>query len=866
MAISVFAGPISTSKGQTSEIRAEAVVIVNSTSAGYADFPHYIQPYLDHFGIPYTVIDISSSTLPLDLSSYALIVIGHNQLDLGNTYLTGEAQLRIVDAVDEGTGLVNFDDTLATESLLPRYPYVQDIFGFGYFTTSAATSVSVRSTPLFANFVVAAQPTNAAYTLTSSITPLGVTPASQNEILMNLGNQPFLIASTYGQGRALQWTSYSWMKVSTWGPVHGFDDLIWRGFVWAARKPFVMQGMPPFLTLRVDDVSGPLRWISIANEFGFKPWLGLFYYNIDSGEAAELSALVNSGEATASVHSKNDTQYFYRFFSDSAMAANYAEATQWHLTYNIPISKLVVPHNYVIGANAFSGLANWGVEYVITFMPPGQYYGTPWLMAGPYRKYETGSSTSLLPVYYADFLSIPGHPEFNGRFFNCVNESRDISYDWIPRSGNLQRAVVEGTGYVKRGLDSMTIPTLFTHEYRITPLSDASLRAHLQGIVNNLAPYHPIFVTLDYACQYARAIYTSTISSSVYDLTSGHLDTTLAGSTDLATSFYLFTEQDGSIQSVFVNVPPFSGSTLVTHALLPDAPTETATPGPSPTPTDTPTPSNTPTPTGTATVTSTPTDTLTPTYTPTASDTPTPSDTPTITNTATPTATATDTPTPTHTPTPTDTPTPTNTLPADVIFNDGFESGNFSAWSSYFNGYGDLTASPAAALVGNYGLQAVINDNTGMYVQDDRPTAESHFRGRFYFDPNSILMANNDYHLIFRGNNNSISTIFGINLKYSNGSYSIVVDVFNDSGWIYRVGEAIISDAPHLIELDWFAASGAGANNGILTFWIDGNQIAIKTGLDNDTHRLEWTRLGPLGGIDSGTRGTTYFDQYESNR
>ena len=35
-------------------------------------------------------------------------------------------------------------------------------------------------------------------------------------------------------------------------------------------------------------------------------------------------------------------------------------------------------------------------------------------MNGPFRKYETGNSGTGLPGYYADFLTVPGHPEFDG--------------------------------------------------------------------------------------------------------------------------------------------------------------------------------------------------------------------------------------------------------------------------------------------------------------------------------------------------------------------------------------------------------------------------------------------------------------------
>ena len=39
------------------------------------------------------------------------------------------------------------------------------------------------------------------------------------------------------------------------GQFQGIDDLVWRGIVWAARKPFVMRGMPPFISMRVDDAA-----------------------------------------------------------------------------------------------------------------------------------------------------------------------------------------------------------------------------------------------------------------------------------------------------------------------------------------------------------------------------------------------------------------------------------------------------------------------------------------------------------------------------------------------------------------------------------------------------------------------------------
>ena len=314
---------------------------------------------------------------------------------------------------------------------------------------------------------------------------------------------------------------------------------------------------------------------------------------------------------------------------------------------------------------------------------------------------------------------------------------------------------------------------------------------------------------------------------------------------------------------------------LVIHYVVnPGVPTSTQTPNPTQT--------STSTVTATATKTNTPGPTNTPTHTPTATRTNTPGATSTPTNTQTPTATATPTgtagpsPTPTRTPTPTATPTgtatPTQTHTptatpngSDSIFADGFESGNFSAWSSNKND-GDLSVSAAAALVGSQGMQALIDDNNANYVNDDSPNAEPRYRARFYFDPNSIPMASGDAHMIFKGFVGTSTEVFKVEFRKFGVDYQIQVSIADDGSNFISSSFFTISDAVHFIELDWWAATAVGANNGGLTLWIDGVQKAVLTGIDNDTRRVDQARLGALSAIDTGTRGTYYFDAFESRR
>jgi hypothetical protein len=278
--------------------------------------------------------------------------------------------------------------------------------------------------------------------------------------------------------------------------------------------------------------------------------------------------------------------------------------------------------------------------------------------------------------------------------------------------------------------------------------------------------------------------------------------------------------------------------------------------------TPTPTPTATKTATPTATATFTPTPTGGPTFTPTWSPTPTPS------ATSTPTSEATFTPTPTNTPTRTPTPTPTNTptTSSDLIFADGFESGDLSAWSSCVTDSGDLIASSAAKIVGNYGMQISVNDNNSAYCIDESPNGEKSYRARFYFDPNTISMVSGDAHYLFFGMKSPSPVVLRVDIRGYTGNYTVRAGLVNDgTTWAWSSWTSI-SDAPHSIEFYWKAATGPGTNDGGLTLWIDGVQQANLTGIDNDTRQIDLIQLGAVGGIDTGTRGTYYFDDFVSTR
>ena len=398
-----------------------------------------------------------------------------------------------------------------------------------------------------------------------------------------------------------------------------------------------------------------------------------------------------------------------------------------------------------------------------------------------------------------------------------------------------------------------SLPTNTWAEYNVTPLISGNGTVTLALIADSTDGAQ--FSSREGAFP-AQLIVTYAISSATATSTSTPTFTSTSTSTDTPTS-----------TSTFTSVPVVTDSSSPTR-------TDTITPMASDTSTPSSTATDTPLPTATHAATSTFTETSVamPSFTATATSIPTATSTTTraATSTSTPTATFTRTSTPTSTNTATTTPTrtltPTPTVSSDLIFADGFESGTLSAWSASVTNGGNLNVTTTAALVGSQGLRAVINNTTAIYVTDDTPNAESRYRARFYFDPNSITMSNGNTHTIFYGYQGTSTQILQVEFRRSSGVYQVRASVRNNKSTWSSSNWFTINDAPHFLEMDWRAATAAGANNGSLTFWIDGAQQANLTGVSNDTRRIDRVRLGAVEGLDSGTLGAYYFDAFESRR
>jgi membrane-bound inhibitor of C-type lysozyme len=114
-----------------------------------------------------------------------------------------------------------------------------------------------------------------------------------------------------------------------------------------------------------------------------------------------------------------------------------------------------------------------------------------------------------------------------------------------------------------------------------------------------------------------------------------------------------------------------------------------------------------------------------------------------------------------------------------------------------------------------------------LFVQDNSPISEPHYRARFYFDPNSITIPD-DYGLtLLEGRDLAAGTVFRVGLRYSDDEYEVGATIIDDSQSATDSDWTTIADEPHALEVEWIAASGAESSNGGLILWVDGEEAGV---------------------------------------
>jgi serine protease AprX len=197
----------------------------------------------------------------------------------------------------------------------------------------------------------------------------------------------------------------------------------------------------------------------------------------------------------------------------------------------------------------------------------------------------------------------------------------------------------------------------------------------------------------------------------------------------------------------------------------------------------------------------------------------------------------------------------------EILFADGFELGNLEAWSASIGGDG-ISVTAEAAMVGSWGMQAVVNGNSRSFVSDATPTSETSYHARFYFHPNGTDTGNRP-HVIFLGRDALGQAVFAVQYRRTERSalrYQVRSAVRSTAGWVATKWYSI-SNARHAIEIGWQSSDSASCS-----LFIDGDLKKTKKRLDTSAFLLDTVWLGPCARLSDGMSGIEYFDAFLSTR
>ena len=184
---------------------------------------------------------------------------------------------------------------------------------------------------------------------------------------------------------------------------------------------------------------------------------------------------------------------------------------------------------------------------------------------------------------------------------------------------------------------------------------------------------------------------------------------------------------------------------------------------------------------------------------------------------------------------------------------------------------------------GEHGLRIRFDGRAGVgqraFVVDETPAGESAYRAVFWFDPNGVTMKARDSFVLFEGLVRNSGTVgprqvpaFRLHLRKAPPRTSgprLVGELFGeDRTRRTTAGIGLAPSGARRVEVQWRAASAPGATDGLLRVSVlgaDGRSVSAG-GVDNAAHRLLTVRLGAVGEVDAGSRGTFYLDGFESYR
>jgi hypothetical protein len=527
----------------------KTVVLADSSDpVGYQRFEKAILDAIDFYQFYYSICDISHTIIDnVELKDTSLIILA--QEGLGRKL--GPADWRaILKQVVSGAGLAVVDASVSSfESHL-----LKDLGIFSFKSANVEEIITEDSwiTAFSAEtHVCLKQPT------------LSQIPDDFSEewkpFLQDGSKRPIALNRKLGKGRIVVF----FLSSGIWHDLYlgrgcGLDGVFWRALVYAARKPFIFKGMPPFVACRVNDASGSgesgFSYLDALNEAGFIPHVGLYIRDIERQHVGALREKFHEGKAEFSAHAfsarddiwpspiylKNDGTEF----TPSEMKRNFDEIDTLFDSWNIKPAQTINAHRSQLGLASIPFLKERKQTFAMHLIRPGKLFSDV-------RAHRWEPKPFGRPEFCLDSFE-EAREIFNGVSRPARQDAQGATGDFLSRG---RPAVEEGLFEIMRGLENLTFGCITINEPSINALAPGEFERIIHQVYLQLRRVPHIFKPYDFILHYAKNRTDSLIRT--YSFENNRLTVTLVGKSTLNQFLFLFHESNGDIKQSFLEIPPF---------------------------------------------------------------------------------------------------------------------------------------------------------------------------------------------------------------------------------------------------------------------------------------------------------------------
>ncbi len=294
-------------------------------------------PALIHLGMPYAIHDLATGSLAVEeMRGYRAVLLCQEGLSKA---LSQSEQRALVGVLEEGTGIISLDFQMPHAA-----PGLARALGLREASAGTSTALRIASDD---HYVIHTYEPGAQVKLIRPVPLLAVALAGELRAPLLTGEgAPALVLGRKGGGHFVHWCLSPKMWLNDYlGHANGLDGAFWRGIVWAARKPFVMKAMPPFVTARLDDCQGvgslwwsiqpclrpeppivlervrrlihdlvpgrrsaayAFQYIDVFNKHGVIPEVGIYPDQVSREDRARLKQYYDAGKAEFSIHAMSE--------------------------------------------------------------------------------------------------------------------------------------------------------------------------------------------------------------------------------------------------------------------------------------------------------------------------------------------------------------------------------------------------------------------------------------------------------------------------------------------------------------------------------------------------------------------------------